>query len=144
MTEEMPAVVQAVLSQRLFVEKKELLSPVLNQIKRLAAFQNPEFYKKQNLRLSTALTPRIISCAEDYHEHVSLPRGCLDDLESFVTDLGSRLQIEDLRTTGEPIEATFQGQLTDTQRQAAAYTLDHDIGVVVAPPGSARPSWEST
>src|SRR3990170_1189265 len=62
----LPAEVRAVLSQRLFVEKAGLPSPLLNRIKRLAAFQNPEFYKKQNLRLSTALTPRVICCAEDF------------------------------------------------------------------------------
>jgi len=135
LTEQMTRDVQAVLSQRLFVEKKGLPSPVLNQIKRLAAFQNPEFYKKQNLRLSTALTPRIISCAEDHADHVSLPRGCRDDLESLLASLNSSLQVEDLRTNGEPIEVTFQGQLTEIQQQAAENILDHDIGVLVAPPG---------
>jgi hypothetical protein len=63
--EPLPKRVHAVLSQRLFVEKAGLPSALLNQIKRLAAFQNPEFYKKQSMRLSTALTPRVISCAED-------------------------------------------------------------------------------
>jgi hypothetical protein len=74
-TEPLPERVRSVLSQRLFVEKAGLPSPLLNQIKRLAAFQNPEFYKKQNMRLSTALTPRAISCAEDLPQHVGLPRG---------------------------------------------------------------------
>jgi hypothetical protein len=57
-TEPVPAKVHTLLAQRLFVDKTDLPSPLLNQIKRLAAFQNPEFYKKQNMRLSTALTPR--------------------------------------------------------------------------------------
>jgi hypothetical protein len=60
----LPSVVKAVLAQRLFIEKAGLPSPLLNQLKRLAAFQNPEFYKKQKMRLSTALTPRVIACAE--------------------------------------------------------------------------------
>jgi hypothetical protein len=59
--EPIPREVQAVLSQRLYVEKAGLPSALINQIERLAAFQNTEFYKKQNLRLSTALTPRVIS-----------------------------------------------------------------------------------
>jgi len=42
-TEPLPKDVRAVLAQRLFVEKAALPSAVLNQIKRLAAFQNPEF-----------------------------------------------------------------------------------------------------
>ena len=56
-----PREVHAVLAQRLFVAKAGLAPPHLNHIKRLAAFQNPEFYKKQSLRLSTALIPRVIA-----------------------------------------------------------------------------------
>ena len=80
----MPARVSAVLSQRLFIAKHGVPSPLLNQVKRLAAFQNPEFYKKQSMRLSTALTPRVISCAEDLSKHVALPRGCRSDLEELL------------------------------------------------------------
>jgi hypothetical protein len=79
--------VSAVLSQRLFVAKAGLPSPLLNQIKRIAAFQNPEFYKKQSMRLSTALTPRVISCAEDSRS-MSPTRGCRTDLEELLRGLG--------------------------------------------------------
>jgi hypothetical protein len=58
-TEPLPPVVKAVLSQRLFIGKAGLPSPLLNQLMRLAAFQNPEFYKKQSMRLSTALAPGV-------------------------------------------------------------------------------------
>jgi hypothetical protein len=108
---------------------------LINQIKRLAAFQNPEFYKKQNLRLSTALTPRVISCAEDHGKHISLPRGCLDDVQTLLQRHKSHLELEDLRYPGDPIEVTFLGQLTDGQRQAAKVILEHETGVMVAPPG---------
>jgi hypothetical protein len=76
----LPSEVRAVLAQRIFVEKAGLPSPLVNQIKRLAAFQNPEFCKKQAMRLSTALTPRVIACAEDLPQHVAVPRGCLGGL----------------------------------------------------------------
>jgi len=72
----LPKRVSAVLTQRLFVEKAGLPSPLLNLIKRLAAFQNPEFYKKQSMRLSTAMAPRVVNCAQDLPQHVALPRGC--------------------------------------------------------------------
>jgi len=71
----LPTAVRVVVSSRIFVEKTGLPSALLNQVKRLAAFQNPEFYKKQSLRLSTALTPRVIACAEEFPEHLALPRG---------------------------------------------------------------------
>jgi hypothetical protein len=64
-TEPLPPEVHAVIAQRLFVEKKGLSAAILNEMKRLAAFQNPEFYKKQRMQLSTAMTPRVIACAEE-------------------------------------------------------------------------------
>jgi superfamily II DNA or RNA helicase len=124
-----------VLGQKLFVEKAGLVSPQLNQIKRLAAFQNPEFYKKQRLRLSTHLTPRVITCAEELAEYVALPRGCRDDLETLLGSAGSTLAVEDRRHVGEPLDVRFQGELTPVQEQAAQALLSHDAGVFVAPPG---------
>jgi hypothetical protein len=35
------------------------------------------------MRLSTAITPRVIACAEEFPQHIALPRGCLSDLETF-------------------------------------------------------------
>jgi superfamily II DNA or RNA helicase len=133
--EAIPRELRGVLAQRLYVDKDGLPSPLINQIKRLAAFQNPEFYKKQNLRLSTALTPRVISCAEDHGKHISLPRGCLDDVQMLLQEHKSRLELEDLRHSGDPIEVTFLGELTDAQREAAKAVLEHDNAVIVAPPG---------
>ncbi len=131
----MPARVSAVVAQRLFVAKEGIPSPLLNQIKRLAAFQNPEFYKKQSMRLSTAMTPRVISCAEDLPKHVALPRGCRTDLEELLRAHGVALDIADERVMGTPLDLCFQGQLTAVQEAAARALLAHDTGVFVAPPG---------
>ncbi len=135
LTEALPERVHAVLSQRLFVEKAGLPSPLLNQIKRLAAFQNPEFYKKQSMRLSTALTPRVISCAEDLPQHVGLPRGCEPELEALLREHGVALEVEDKRQSGEALRVSFHGELTRVQLQAARALLAYEIGVFVGPPG---------
>ena len=131
----LPNSVQVVLAQRIFVEKTDLSSGLLNQIKRLAAFQNPEFYKKQAMRLSTATTPRIITCAEDLPDHVGLPRGCLKDLKSLLKENSVRLRIEDKRHKGAPVPLKFQGTMTAVQEAAAKALLAEDMGVMVAPPG---------
>jgi superfamily II DNA or RNA helicase len=117
------------------VNKAGLPSPLLNRIKRLAAFQNPEFYKKQSMRLSTATTPRVISCAEEFSQHIAIPRGCHADLEALLQDYNVALVVEDQRNTGQPLDLHFKGQLTPVQEQAAQALLLHDIGVLVAPPG---------
>jgi superfamily II DNA or RNA helicase len=131
----LPAEVRVVVSQRLFVEKAGLPSPLLDQIKRLAAFQNPEFYKRQNLRLSTAQTPRVIACAEEHPRYVSLPRGCEDDLFALLAEHGIALVTEDQRELGEDVGHRFHGELTAAQEKAARALLEHDLGVFVAPPG---------
>jgi len=134
-TEPVPTEVHAVLAQRLFVDKTHMPSPLLNQIKRLAAFQNPEFYKKQSMRLSTALTPRVISCAEEFSKHIALPRGCQDELATLLPQYGSTLKIDDQRHPGEPLDVRFNGKLTTIQKQAVTTLHKHDTGVFVAPPG---------
>ncbi len=134
-SEPLPQKVKAVLSQRLFIEKAGLPSPLLNQLMRLAAFQNPEFHKKQSMRLSTALTPRVIACAEDLPEHIALPRGCLPEVDAVLREHGVTLAVEDRREDGSSVDFAFHGKLTPLQEQAAKALLEHDTGVFVAPPG---------
>jgi len=131
----LPPEVKAVLAQRLYVEKSGLPPSLLNQMKRLAAFQNPEFYKKQRMRLSTATTPRVISCAEELPTHISLPRGCAPDVGELLSQHHVTLVVDDERHTGSSLQLAFNGKLTAVQDQAARALLKHDIGIFVAPPG---------
>ena len=136
--EELPRSVRAVLAGRLFVEKEGLPPSLLNEIKRLAAFQNPEFYKEQAMRLSTALTPRVIGCAEELSRYVALPRRCRESLAELASDVGVELRIDDERTTGSDIDVEFHGRLSEEQERAAKKLLAADFGVFVAPPGSGK------
>ncbi|MGH8133008.1 MAG: TOTE conflict system archaeo-eukaryotic primase domain-containing protein, partial [Steroidobacteraceae bacterium] len=131
----LPSDVKAVLAQRLYIGKAGLPPALLNKLKRLAAFQNPEFYKKQRMRLSTATTPRVISCAEELAEHISLPRGCTPAAQQLLDQYRVALRIDDQRYTGAPMRLTFRGKLMANQREAARALLAHDTGVFVAPPG---------
>jgi len=79
----LPSGMEATLAQRLFVSKKGLPPALVAQIRRLAAFQNPEFYKRQAMRMSTWDTPRVICCAQNLQQHVALPRNCVSDLRTL-------------------------------------------------------------
>ena len=103
-----------------------------NRLLRLAAFQNPEFYRAQAMRLSTYDKPRVIACAEDHRHHIGLPRGCLDDVCQTLSDLGIRVTIRDERYAGRPLAVIFQGELRPEQRAAANAMLAHDAGVLAA------------
>jgi superfamily II DNA or RNA helicase len=131
----LPSTVSAVLSQRLYIKKQGLPAALLNRLKRLAAFQNPEFYKKQRMRLSTALTPRIFTCAEDLAQFVSLPRGCTPAVERLLREHQIAFDLEDERHLGTPLNLTFHGDLTPIQREATDALMCHDTGIFVGPPG---------
>ena len=131
----LPSTVRAVLSQRLYIEKQGLPPALLNRLKRLAAFQNPEFYKKQRMRLSTAMTPRVITCAEELPQFVSLPRGCTPEVEQLLREYQITFKLEDERQLGTPLDLRFHGDLTAIQSEAARALLSHDTGIFVGPPG---------
>ncbi len=135
---QMPKEIRVIYAQRLFVEKAGLPASLLNRIKRIAAFQNPEFYKKQSMRLSTALTPRIIASTEELPKHLALPRGCLTELEVLARENGIGILLEDQRSEGAPLEVSFNGQLTPQQNKAANTLLENEIGILVAPPGMGK------
>ena len=131
----LPSELTVILANRIYIKKNGISSPLLNKTKRLAAFQNPEFYKKQSLRLSTALTPRVISCAETIEEYITIPRGCIEDLKELCSVNNISLSIDDKRFEGEVINFSFHGELTENQKKAAEKLMKHDHGIFVAPPG---------
>jgi superfamily II DNA or RNA helicase len=128
----LPELINLVISNQIFIEKEGLPPPLINRLLRLAAFQNPEFYKAQSMRLSTFGKPRIISCGEEYPKHLALPRGCFDDLKQMLEELNIRVTVKDERVIGNPISVTFQGTLRPEQQLAADHLVTHDIGVLSA------------
>jgi superfamily II RNA helicase len=106
---------------------------MLNRLLRLAAFQNPEFYKAQAMRLSTFGKPRIISCGQEFAKHVALPRGCLVEAMALLAEHKIKVDLRDERCEGTPIEANFEGQLRPYQEDAVASIAAHDDGLLCAP-----------
>lgn len=133
-----PAAVKAVLAHRLIIAKAGLPPSLIARFRRLAAFQNPEFYKRQSLRLSVALTPRVIVCAQETADEIALPRGCREEVEALLSRNASRLDCEDSRQLGVPLPVKFIGTLTDTQAQATTAVALHEMGVLAAPPGAGK------
>ncbi|MCH7228789.1 TOTE conflict system archaeo-eukaryotic primase domain-containing protein [Haloferula sp. A504] len=128
----LPAELELVLGDQIYLAKNELPAALRNRLVRLAAFQNPEFYRAQAMRLPTYGKPRIISCAEDLPEHIGLPRGCIDELKTLLRAHKIKRRIRDERVTGEPLEVKFTGTLRPEQEAAAKAMLAHDTGVLAA------------
>ena len=129
----LPDTISVVRSNLIYVEKSGLPSALMNRILRLAAFQNPEFYKAQAMRLSTFDKPRVVGCGEDLPKHLALPRGCLPDLIALFESLKIKAVIRDERLRGEPIQVAFRGTLRERQREAVAAIIRHDDGFLCAP-----------
>jgi hypothetical protein len=129
----LPERVQIVRANLVYVEKSGLPSAMLNRLLRLAAFQNPEFYKAQRMRLSTYAKPRVIACGEDFAEHVALPRGCLTEVIALLEAHGVRPEVQDNRFAGLPIEVEFCGELRPLQLEAVSKITQHDEGILCAP-----------
>ena len=128
----LPKTLELTLGNQIYIAKEALPPALRNRLIRLAAFQNPEFYKAQAMRLSTFDKPRIIACAEDYPQHIGLPRGCLDDLLQTLSALNIKPVVHDQRNSGQPLNVTFQGELRPEQTVAAQAMLAQDMGVLAA------------
>ena len=128
----LPDQLNLVISNQIYIEKEGLPAPLRNRLNRLAAFQNPEFYKAQAMRLSTFGKPRIISCCEEYPKHLALPRGCQEELLQVLGELKIKTKMIDERATGDPLLLNFQGTLRHEQQLAADQLIKHDIGVLSA------------
>jgi superfamily II DNA or RNA helicase/very-short-patch-repair endonuclease len=129
---ELPERLDLTLSDQLYIPKDGLSPSLRNRLIRTAAFQNPEFYRAQAMRLPTWKLPRIVACAEDLPNHIGLPRGCREDVTATLADLGVALSLRDERCLGSPLDVQFQGELRPDQQTAADAMLAHDTGVLSA------------
>lgn len=128
----LPTSLDVVLADQLYIAKAGLPPAFRNRLIRLAAFQNPEFQRAQAMRLPTRDFPRIMACAEDFPDHIGLPRGCMSDIEGLLRSLGIGLVVRDERCVGQRLECNFRGELRPGQKVAAEALLRHDIGVLAA------------
>lgn len=128
----LPKQIAVVLADQIYVPKEELPPGLRNRLMRIAAFQNPEFYRAQAMRLSTHGKPRVIHCAEEHAKHIGLPRGCLDDVHALLDSLRIKPIVEDERAEGSPLDVTFLGELRPEQKTAAEAMAAHETGVLSA------------
>lgn len=128
----LPKQIELVLGDQIYLAKDALPPALRNRLLRLAAFQNPEFYRAQAMRLPTYEKPRIIGCAEDLPAHLGLPRGCLDELLALFQELKIEPRINDQRLAGKSLDLHFTGTLRPEQETAAAAMLAHETGVLSA------------
>ena len=119
-------------SNMLYIPLGQLSSKVLNHLRRIASFRNPEFYSKQALRLSTYQTPRIITCADLTDEYLALPRGCEDAVTTLLKEKYVAYRFEDKMNHGKAISIHFNGELRENQQEAVNALATNNTGVLSA------------
>ena len=130
--EDFHAKVEIIKADKLYIPLKAVSAKVLNHLKRIAAFKNPEFYSKQALRLSTYAIPRIISCFDITNEYLAMPRGCEDATQSFLNDNAVTYTITDKTNHGNKIPVSFQGEEREEQLEAINALLPYTNGILHA------------
>ena len=119
-------------SNMLYLFLQGFSAKVVNHLKRIASFKNPEFYARQGMRLSTYNIPRIISCADVEKDYIALPRGCDDAVITLLESNKVAYRVEDKTNHGENIVVAFKGQLREEQRAAITNLTAHDNGILNA------------
>jgi hypothetical protein len=119
----LPSHLDAVLADGVYLDRSEFPPPLVARLVRLAAFQSPEFYRAQAMRLPTFGKPRIVSCAELLPHHIALPRGCFDEALELLRSHGIDVGVIDRRETGRSLAVRFLGALR--HGQAAGRSTAH-------------------
>jgi superfamily II DNA or RNA helicase len=133
-----PAQVAATLGAALAIDRIGLPPALMASLKHLGSVHNPEFHRRQQLRLSTWNTPRMVRRYEEDIDRLYLPRGLIDDAAKILAAAGSQMVLEDHRPTGPAQDFTFTGTLTADQEVAVTALAAHELGVLVAPTGAGK------
>ncbi len=123
---------EIVRSNLLYIASSSLTPRVRNQMLRLAAFKNPDFYRSQAMRLPIYNKPRVVCTAEERDGYLALPRGCEQSLIDVLNEANAEYKIIDKTNLGKTIDVQFIGMLRSEQQPAAAALLAHNTGVLSA------------
>lgn len=81
---------------------------------------------------------QVIRCYRETLDQLLLPRGLRAKAEAVVREAGSRLNIREAHPAPEPMDVSLSATLTPEQEAAADALSAHDLGMLVAPPGTGK------
>ena len=121
-----------VLGNGVYIDTLNLMPGIQNQIRSLAAFDNPEFYKNKRLGYSNYYNFSTVYLGKDIDGYIQLPRGLRERVLEECKKAGIEADISDQREKGCPIRVSFNGDLRIQQELAAEKLLMHSDGVLSA------------
>lgn len=133
--QETPSVARVTLADGVRIDCNGLPPSIVNRLRNLAAFRNPEYAKRLRMHLPVWGVPRVVDLSSLDGGELVLPRGCADSALSVLRDAGAEPFVAEGRTEGRRIHARFCGELRGTQQPCKDKLVGHDLGVLVAPTG---------
>ncbi len=121
-----------VLGDGIYVDTLNLMPRIQNQIRSLAAFDNPVFYKNKRLGYSNYYNFSAVYMGQDIDGYIRIPRGLREQLINNCKEANIEYDISDHREKGRPIRVSFKGDLRTGQDLAADRMLQYDHGVLSA------------
>ena len=130
-----PSSLSVTQADMLYIPEKSLSPAAQMEIRGLATFANPEFYRAQAMHQSVFGKPRLIDLSEQRDGYVAIPRGCKTQLEQLLRETGVTAHYSDERKSDNQIVMTFKGALRPEQQIAAEQLLGYEDGIMSAPTG---------
>ena len=130
--EDVSAIVEIVVADMVYIGTKGMKPRMQNALRRMAAFSNPDFYKKAAMGLSTKGIPRIVFCGYDDSGYICVPRALLDSMIERFNEADIPFSFTDNRCAGTPLDVSFKGALYEEQMRGAKAILEYDNGILAA------------
>jgi superfamily II DNA or RNA helicase len=130
--EDVSGKVSITVSNLLYILTDNLKPRIQNQIRRIAAFSNPVFFRNDAIGLSNYTNSRYIYLGEDDGDYICIPRGLLEQLTEKLKAAGILFMITDKRCNGTAIKVEFTGELRVSQKKAIDALMKYDNGILSA------------
>lgn len=120
------------LSNGIYVDSINLMPRIQNEIRSLAAFDNPVYYKNKYLGYSNYDNASYIYLGRDIDDYINIPRGLLDKLVNKCKEANIEYEISNEREIKRRIRVEFKGNLKTQQDIASTKILEYDDGILEA------------
>ena len=125
-------VLHLVLADGVYIDTLNITPHLMNQIRSMATFDNPVYYKNQRIGVSNYKNSKIIYTADNYEGYIKVPRGLLSEIIEQSEKAGIVTEVLNERNNGKPIKVSFNGDLHTQQELAAEKLLANEDGVLAA------------
>jgi len=127
--------IEMVLYDLLYIPTSVLSKSLINKLKSIASFENPQIKVLLGLRKPLYNTARVIQSFEEDETHLMLPRGLQNKVCDFFNANGVTFNIDDKRYFNSYETKEVKFKLRPEQDDAINEIMKNDFCICVAPPG---------